>query len=372
MNGGQTRRVAALARRVALGSAAWGWVALLGLSGCSLQNLRERPCVSDQECTLHFGSQSECVAGLCANAGPALRPKDRCEATLPELTTGNSGLRLLLDGLSDQVSRLTGCLTRDLPGPDGFVELKVVAGERWFVQAQPTGPQRDPALYLLTSCATDSCSPQYSMNACGPGQPEVLTYLAPESGRVVLGIDDGRAQTEGTLEIIATRSVCGNGRVEQGETCDDGNLDPQDGCDALCRAELVPLNRTREIEPNEEAVLANVIEVPRFTSYEVEARLERCDIDTYAVRGIEGASEAALRVTMLDQAGSPCVNPPRIGMEVFAEDGNTLLTAGAPSSENGCPATEMGAVTAEEVRYVRIIGDTSSPGFDYRLRFGVM
>lgn len=34
--------------------------------------------------------------------------------------------------------------------------------------------------------------------------------------------------------------VCGNGVVEQGEQCDDGNTVPDDGCDAHCAIEIVP------------------------------------------------------------------------------------------------------------------------------------
>ncbi len=33
---------------------------------------------------------------------------------------------------------------------------------------------------------------------------------------------------------------CGNGRVEPGETCDDGNTTAGDGCNATCQVEVIP------------------------------------------------------------------------------------------------------------------------------------
>src|SRR5579862_3695817 len=35
----------------------------------------------------------------------------------------------------------------------------------------------------------------------------------------------------------ATASVCGDGVVEMGETCDDGNSVPADGCSGVCQTE---------------------------------------------------------------------------------------------------------------------------------------
>jgi cysteine-rich repeat protein len=37
--------------------------------------------------------------------------------------------------------------------------------------------------------------------------------------------------------IIVHRSLCGNGQVDPGEECDDGNADSHDGCSAQCRLE---------------------------------------------------------------------------------------------------------------------------------------
>lgn len=49
------------------------------------------------------------------------------------------------------------------------------------------------------------------------------------------------------LRSICELSGCGNGQLEPGEMCDDGNAALGDGCDAACRLELRP-----ESEPNED------------------------------------------------------------------------------------------------------------------------
>ncbi len=44
--------------------------------------------------------------------------------------------------------------------------------------------------------------------------------------------------------------VCGNGVVERGEECDDGNLRSHDGCDAECHIEHI-LCRRGPAEPDD-------------------------------------------------------------------------------------------------------------------------
>ncbi|MEJ2535328.1 MAG: hypothetical protein P8008_07695, partial [Gammaproteobacteria bacterium] len=43
----------------------------------------------------------------------------------------------------------------------------------------------------------------------------------------------------GAGACTAANPVCGNGILEYNEECDDGNLDPGDGCDGLCQVEQV-------------------------------------------------------------------------------------------------------------------------------------
>jgi cysteine-rich repeat protein len=43
--------------------------------------------------------------------------------------------------------------------------------------------------------------------------------------------------TEITTDAVPATPVCGNGRVEMPEECDDGNTRNEDGCDSTCKYE---------------------------------------------------------------------------------------------------------------------------------------
>ncbi|HBU47003.1 MAG TPA: hypothetical protein DEB46_01710, partial [Myxococcales bacterium] len=51
--------------------------------------------------------------------------------------------------------------------------------------------------------------------------------------------------------IEGVQSECGNGRVEPGEACDDGNRRSGDGCSAACREETPSVCGNGEVEPQE-------------------------------------------------------------------------------------------------------------------------
>lgn len=52
------------------------------------------------------------------------------------------------------------------------------------------------------------------------------------------GCDDGnRMPGDGCSATCAIEELCGNGRVDDGEDCDDGGVEPGDGCDATCMRE---------------------------------------------------------------------------------------------------------------------------------------
>lgn len=51
--------------------------------------------------------------------------------------------------------------------------------------------------------------------------------------------DDGNnVSGDGCSSVCLIESGCGNGRLERGEECDDGNLDDGDGCSSLCQREF--------------------------------------------------------------------------------------------------------------------------------------
>jgi len=50
----------------------------------------------------------------------------------------------------------------------------------------------------------------------------------------------------------AAAPVCGNGAIEPGEQCDDGNTRDRDGCSSICRLELIRLSGTTQVMPSED------------------------------------------------------------------------------------------------------------------------
>jgi cysteine-rich repeat protein len=49
--------------------------------------------------------------------------------------------------------------------------------------------------------------------------------------------DDGNLAGGDGCDPVCLREICGNGVLQGGEECDDGNLEPGDGCDTRCRRE---------------------------------------------------------------------------------------------------------------------------------------
>ncbi len=82
--------------------------------------------------------------------------------------------------------------------------------------------------------------------AVGP----TLGAMAGENGAGAwkLCVGDAVSGNEGTLDLVELTITpggrdaieCGNGKVEYGEQCDDGNTTPGDGCSDLCRFEQPP------------------------------------------------------------------------------------------------------------------------------------
>jgi cysteine-rich repeat protein len=129
-------------------------------------------------------------------------------------------------------------------------------------------------------------------------------------------------------KVVATSPVCGNGTVEAGEQCDDGNTVPGDGCDALCQSENPPPLELDEVEPNDSPAQATVVaSLPAIAHGSVdpggdedfyrieltgsdlvletsnEAGLGSCDADTDTI--IELRGPGGVSVVAVDDDGGP-------------------------------------------------------------------
>lgn len=90
-------------------------------------------------------------------------------------------------------------------------------------------------------------------------------YLAPAVASPLVGSLDAFNNLEGdncgAPPTPTCPPVCGNGRVEEGEECDDGNTTGGDGCSAECRNECppAPVCGNGIVEPGEDCDDGNLV-----------------------------------------------------------------------------------------------------------------
>ena len=99
------------------------------------------------------------------------------------------------------------------------------------------------------ACTTDRLLSAGTCSATCTHAP--ITEAGPADGCCPPG---GNANTDGDCA-----AVCGNSVIEPGETCDDGNTVPGDGCDEKCAIEIVPTAfRLRTLELRDPHAFAEV------------------------------------------------------------------------------------------------------------------
>lgn len=185
------------------------------------------------------------------------------------------------------------CVGQSAVGNDGFFAVEMTGGKKWHFHVKVTaGTTADPTVYVLDSGCQDSvCQRGWGLNECVAGQDEHFSFFPPRDGRYFVGVD---SITEGgeAMQVLAVQPECGNNVKEHSETCDDGNLDAGDGCDELCRNELI--SSTSEVEPNDEPTAnANVLPLGDDGARATGQVGGKCDFDSYAITVPEGAALAA-------------------------------------------------------------------------------
>ena len=94
-----------------------------------------------------------------------------------------------------------------------------------------------------TTVSVRSACPGTTDLACGKNgfgnDPDTLTVAMDKDTPYFVFIDGATAGKSGPFELTLSiaPSVCGNGVVEGGETCDDGATDDGDGCSGTCKLE---------------------------------------------------------------------------------------------------------------------------------------
>lgn len=314
-------------------------------------------------CLNNFDPNLYMVDAGGGDAGPTLAYADLCNAITPSvIPAGVTVFPIDTTGAADDMRSFGTCLDSATPGNDTFVAIDMLPNERWhFHVRQSAGSTVDPALYILDDCNERACQASRSIDACGGGSNEHLSFVAPASGgRFLVGVDSTEAGGfTGTLEIY--RPTCGNGTQEHSENCDDGNTMSGDGCDALCRAELTAAPLT-EFGVNDDFYASNLITT--VDGAVVFGDVGACDVDVYAVDLTVGTT---LNVALTARGGGACpATAPEMRLSLLATSG-TLERIAAPVGQ--CPSFTF-PVDAAGVHFVRVTSPDAR-AFDYDLRLTV-
>jgi cysteine-rich repeat protein len=172
--------------------------------------------------------------------------------------------------------------------------------------------------------------------------------------------------------------VCGDGRIQGSEACDDGNAVSTDGCSASCQVEPrftcsgEPSKCIyTEVEPNDAVGTANPTGRARWMRGSLGTG---ADVDVFR---ITVPAEADLRLDTFDGSGAEtCVDIDTM-VELLAEDG-TVLAADDDSGPGYCstidPTQEPGASRLPAGTYhVRVTSyDSAIPAYVLRVRYDAL
>jgi cysteine-rich repeat protein len=303
---------------------------------------------------------------------PFLALADRCNGELPTLSLSLQEFIVDTTGLSGDFTDLATCTGQEEQGNDGFFAIQMLAGQRWHFHVHPLSTDVDLALYVVPTCDERSCSVGNAEDECGAGRDEHMSFLAPTSGKYMVGIDS-RKSGGGRFDVLAVRPICGDGMREHSESCDDGNLAPGDGCDARCRSELTSA-APNEVEPNDDYTGANVVMLSAATPVvTTRGRLGgRCDFDMFAIDVPAGGSIAA---TLLDANGAACTaSAPPVLMTFILPDGHTIGGSIKGDATTPCPVIGTQQPFANNIAtagtyFVRVTPTNDlADAFDYSLR----
>ena len=161
---------------------------------------------------------------------------------------GISGSTTLL-----QATYTATCSGASPSGKDAVFHVKPDVDGR--LTARVTQASFDEILYGRTNCTATGSTSLLQCSASSTAQGgEVISFPVQKNVPYFLFVDSKDQQTHGsfTLEVEVTPGKCGNGVIDFGEKCDDGNTTRGDGCDENCQLETAP---TRNACPGEQLLL---------------------------------------------------------------------------------------------------------------------
>lgn len=208
---------------------------------------------------------------------------------------------------------------KEFPGEDVYFKLRAEPGERWNINAAPQKEDHDVVVLNLGSgCTPTGCKTVQNRCDVGFHEDSAIINRLSETVEYVIAVDS--VTGTGPVQITLDKSMCGNGIVEAGETCDEDS----DSCDIECRR-VIESGDDIEGEPND---IFTGVDMIGDGESDTLVRLRGsvagpCDEDHYAFIVPEGANIA---VRMFGPTGGPCA--PNSGIDLPFVD---FLAAGKPA-----------------------------------------
>ncbi len=175
-------------------------------------------------------------SGPPTEAGPPGSPVDACPGKATALTPG---AEVIVDGdttgAKDDTEGKVGACAAGGGGPDHVYRLQPTGSGSLSIKVDGEGGM-NPLFYLRSTCA-DKESQALCAPPLGAGSL-VQASMNVQTGRDYFLVVDGASASAGKYRLtmkLTTGAFCGDGKVDAGEACDDGNKVENDGCSNSCQ-----------------------------------------------------------------------------------------------------------------------------------------
>ena len=169
-------------------------------------------------------------------AGPPGSAVDSCPGKPTSIGAAEIVIEGDTTGAKDKAKGKPGACAAGGGGPDHVYHLQPTGTGSLLVKVQGLAAM-NPTVYLRTTC-DDEATQTACGETTGPGGAETLRFDVV-TGRDYFLYVDGASGTAGKYALnlkLTPGPVCGDGKIDTNEACDDGNKVDGDGCAPSCTA----------------------------------------------------------------------------------------------------------------------------------------
>ena len=187
----------------------------------------------DTDCTLWRPADDKCPGEPLTLTGPEGGPWT--------ISFNGTTLNYFDDAVSStcHFTSVTGTTLGTPTGPDATYLITPPADGQLRVQVSSS--VFDPVLYARSSCATPNTELGCINATSGKPSTEELVLPVRKDVPVTIFVDAYQTGTGGAFSFTAELkpAVCGDGKLDGNEECDDGNAINGDGCNTACKLEML-------------------------------------------------------------------------------------------------------------------------------------